>query len=162
GRPTAGLWIWKVSSNGFGQRWTVTRFFSRRSMISNSSTASIDALDLSATDGLLLLITRALDGLKPGEVLEILSDNRSVEHDLAAWCRLTANRWLGSIQVNGRMSHRVQKGTVRRVLTERGLDWGNRAKIQDGVFNTRDLLLGETGRILENANRSDGFAPRGA
>jgi TusA-related sulfurtransferase len=131
-------------------------------MISNSLTTSIDALNLSAAEGLLVLVTRALDKLKPGEVLEILSDNSSVEHDLAAWSRLTANTWLGKVSVNGRTSHRLQKGSALRILTDRELDWGNRADIKDAAFDTRDWLLGQTARIREKANRSDGFAPRGA
>ena len=53
-----------------------------------NSSISIDAENLSASDGLLVLITRALDKLQPGEVLEILSDNPTVEHDLPAWARL--------------------------------------------------------------------------
>ncbi|HYR91507.1 MAG TPA: hypothetical protein VE422_46065 [Terriglobia bacterium] len=41
-------------------------------MSSDFSTHSIDARSLSATDGLLLLVTRSLDKLKAGEILEIL------------------------------------------------------------------------------------------
>src|SRR5688572_4410499 len=129
-----------------------TTFYSRHSMISNSSTTSVDALSLSASDGLFLLDTRALDRLKPGEVLEILSDSRSTEHDLAAWSRLTANRWLGKASVNGRISHRVEKGSALRILTDRELDWGNRANIiKDRSFNTRDWLIGQTAEIREKA-----------
>jgi TusA-related sulfurtransferase len=131
-------------------------------MTSDSSPISIDARDLSAADGLFVLITRALDKLKPGEVLEILSDNPAVEHDGAAWSRLTANRWLGKTSVNGRASYRIEKGSALRVLTDRELDWGNRANLNEGVFDTREWLLGQTAQIREVANRSDGFAPRGA
>jgi TusA-related sulfurtransferase len=130
-------------------------------MISNSSTTSIDALDLSAGDGLVLLVNKALDKLNPGEVLEILSDNLTVEHDLAAWSRLTANRWLGKVFVGDRAAYRIEKGSVLRILTHRELDWGNRAAVKGNTFNTRDWLLGQTARILEKADRSEGFAPRG-
>jgi TusA-related sulfurtransferase len=130
-------------------------------MISNSS-ISIDAQKLSATDGLLLLITRALDNLRPGDILEILSDNPSTQHDLPAWARLMAHQWLGSELRNGRWSHRIQKGTAIRVLTERELDWGNRAPIEQGRFDTHHWLLGHAAQIEETAKRSDGFAPRGS
>ena len=103
-------------------------------MMSNSSTTNIDARDLCATDGLLLLVSRTLDKLKPGEVLEILTDNSSVEHDLTAWCRLTAHRWIGKASVNGRTLHRIEKGSALRILTDRPLDWGNRASIRNGGF----------------------------
>src|SRR5262245_25119682 len=106
------------------------------------SSISVDARDLSAADGLLILITRALDKLKPGDTLEILSDNPSTQHDLSAWSRLTAHRWLGTAAQNGRWCHRIAKGPVLRVLTDQELDWGNRGTIKDGRFDTRHWLLG--------------------
>jgi hypothetical protein len=46
-------------------------------MSSNSSAYSIDARSLSATDGLLLLVTRSLDKLKAGEILyDTMHENR--------------------------------------------------------------------------------------
>ncbi|PYS30088.1 MAG: hypothetical protein DMG11_06475 [Acidobacteria bacterium] len=96
-----------------------TGLYSRPLMSSNFSVHSIDARGLSATDGLLLLVTRSLDKLKAGEILEILSDNPSAEHDLTAWSRLTANRWIGTTTSNGRKSHRIEKGSSLRVLTDR-------------------------------------------
>jgi len=132
-------------------------------MISSFSTASVDAKKLTASDGLLLLINRALDLLKPGDILEILSDEPAVQHDLAAWSRFSGNRWLGGAPANGRMAHRIEKGTAQRVLNDQPFDWGNRSQIAgDGTFNTRDWLLGQTACILDTAKPSDGFAPRGA
>jgi TusA-related sulfurtransferase len=126
------------------------------------SSISVDARDLSAADGLLILVSRALDRLKPGDTLEILSDNASTQHDLPAWSRLNAHRWLGAVAQNGRWSHRIEKGFVLRVLTDKELDWGNRAPIKDGRFDTRHWLLGRAGEIQRMAQPSDGFAPRGA
>src|SRR3954463_13459438 len=100
-------------------------------MISDSSATSIDALNLSGSDGLFLLVSRALDRLRPGDVLEISSDNASVDHDLPAWSRLTANRYLGKISASGRAVHRVEKGSAARILTDCDLDWNNHAKIAD-------------------------------
>jgi TusA-related sulfurtransferase len=131
--------------------------------MSSSSVASVDAQNLTGADGLFLLINRALDRLKPGDVLEILSDRVDFEHDLAAWSRFSGNRWLGGRSINGRISQRIEKGTAQRVLIDQPLDWGNRARISaDGTFSTRDWLLGQTARILETAQPSGGFAPRGA
>jgi TusA-related sulfurtransferase len=131
-------------------------------MTSNSSTTSIDSGNLSGSDGLFLLVTRALDRLRPGEVLHILSSNPSAGHDLAAWARLTANPFLGTLSLNGVTSHRIEKGSVMRILTDRELDWGNRAQIKEGTFDTRSWLLGQTAAIRDKATPSDGFAPRGA
>src|SRR5262245_17815477 len=126
------------------------------------SSISVDARDLSAADGLLILVTRALDKLKPGDTLEILSDNASTQHDLPAWSRLNAHRWLGTLTQNGRWRHRIEKGSVLRVLTDKELDWCNRAPIKGGRFDTRHWLLGRAGEIQRTAEPSDGFAPRGA
>jgi len=131
-------------------------------MISDSSAISIDALGLSGSDGLFLLISRALDRLKPGAVLEISSDNPSVDHDLPAWSRFTANRYVGRSLSNGRAVHRIEKGFAARILTDCELDWDNHAKITNGHFDTRAWLIGRTAVIREKALRSDGFAPRGA
>jgi TusA-related sulfurtransferase len=131
------------------------------SMRSNSSN-SIDARDLSAADGLLLLVTRALDKLGPGEKLKILSANESAQHDLPSWCRLNGHRFLGTTFENGGWYHRVEKGSVLRVLTDKQLDWGNHARIQDGRFDARDWLIGHSAQIRDRARPNDGFAPRGA
>jgi TusA-related sulfurtransferase len=137
-------------------------FYLRQWMISDSSAASIDAQDLSGADGLFLLITRALDRLKPGAILEISTDNPSVDHDLPAWSRLSANRYVSKTFSNGRAVHRVEKGSAARILTDCDLDWDNHAKINKGHFDTRAWLVGRTAVIRERALRSDGFAPRGA
>jgi len=103
------------------------------------SSTSIDAKQLTAADGLLILVTRALDKLRPGDVVEVLSDNSTTQHDLPAWCRLNAHEWLGTSTNNGRWQHRLAKGSVRRVLTL------EEASTTEGV-----------------ADRTTGFAPRGA
>jgi TusA-related sulfurtransferase len=131
-------------------------------MISDFSMTNINALDLSGEDGLFLLVSRALDRLKPGDILQISSDNPSVDHDLPAWSRLTANRYHGKTSANGRAVHCVEKGSAVRVLTDCDLDWNNHAQIINDRFDTRAWLVGRTAVIREKALPSDGFAPRGA
>ncbi len=136
-------------------------------MNSTSSTASrpsIDAKRLTASEGLLLLVTRALDRLKPGQVLEILSDEPSAHHDLAAWCRLNAHKWLETpaAPAAGRQVFHIEKGSALRILIPAELDWGCHAEIKDGRFDTRDWLVGHAAEIRKTALQSDGFAPRGA
>jgi TusA-related sulfurtransferase len=132
------------------------------SMSFNSSKTSVDGQNLTAAGGLLILVARALDKVKPGDTIEILSDDASTQHDLPAWSRLLAHRWLGTTLQNGRWCHRMEKGAALRVLTGSELDWGNRAPIQGGRFDTRHLLLGQAAQIQETARPTDGFAPRGA
>jgi TusA-related sulfurtransferase len=131
------------------------------SMSSNSLT-NIDTGNLDAANGLLIVVARSLDKLKAGETLQIFSGNPSTQHDLHAWSRLTAHRWLGTSPQNGGWCHRIEKGSAIRVLTGRELDWGNRAPIKEGRFDTRHWLLGHASQIQETARKSDGFAPRGA
>ncbi len=52
---------------------------------------SFDGGDLDCGNGLLLLIRKHLDPLRPGQILEVRSTEISVEEDLPAWCRLTGN-----------------------------------------------------------------------
>jgi TusA-related sulfurtransferase len=134
---------------------------SMRSMSFNSS-HSIDGQRLSGSDGLLILVTRALDKLKPGDILEVLSDNEPAGHDISAWARLGGHRWMGCASQNGRWCFRIEKGSALRILTHREFDWGNRAPIQNGRFDTRQWLLGEAGKIQSAPPLSNGFAPRGS
>ena len=53
--------------------------------------ARFDGGSLDCGNGLLLLIRKHIDPLAPGQLLEILSTEQSVEEDLPAWCRLTGN-----------------------------------------------------------------------
>src|SRR5262245_54395914 len=53
--------------------------------------ASFEGGNLDCGNGLLLLIRKHLGPLRPGQFLEVLSLEVSVEEDLPAWCRLTGN-----------------------------------------------------------------------
>jgi len=73
--------------------------------------ASFDGGELDCGSGLLLLIRRHIDPLRPGELLEIVSREPSVAEDLPAWCRLTGNALL-SVGGEGReRRYLVVKGT---------------------------------------------------
>jgi 5-methyltetrahydropteroyltriglutamate--homocysteine methyltransferase len=52
---------------------------------------SFDGGSLDCGSGLLLLIRKHLDPLRPGQLMEVRSTETSVEEDLPAWCRLTGN-----------------------------------------------------------------------
>jgi 5-methyltetrahydropteroyltriglutamate--homocysteine methyltransferase len=71
---------------------------------------SFDGGDLDCGNGLLLLIRRHIDPMYPGQVLEILSNEVSVEEDLPAWCRLTSNRLLSWTRNGTRRSFLLCKG----------------------------------------------------
>jgi TusA-related sulfurtransferase len=121
-----------------------------------------DAGRLGSATGLLLMATRMLDRLAPGEVLEILSSEPSAQHDLSAWARLQAHVYVGSSDLSGRSAHYVEKGRARRILTAEEPDWDQRATLDGGRFETAAWLIGRAGRIPDRADPSLGFAPRGA
>jgi len=81
--------------------------------------ASLDGGDLDCGNGLLLLIRRHIDPLDRGQLLEILSTDTSVKQDLPAWCRLTGNELVSTLEVGRQRSFLVCKGSLaeRRART---------------------------------------------
>ncbi len=74
---------------------------------------SFDGGELDCGSGLLLLIRKHIDPLRPGELLEILSSEPSVDEDLPAWCRLTGNELVSHRKEGRRSSFLVCKGRFR-------------------------------------------------
>ncbi len=66
--------------------------------------------DLDCGGGLLLLIRRHIDPLKPGDLLEILSTDSTVEVELPAWCRLTGNALVSWTRQGRQRSFLISKG----------------------------------------------------
>ena len=126
------------------------------------ATLTCDAGRLTSGEGLFILVGRMLDRIERGEVLEVVSSEPSVGHDLSAWARLEAHPYLGSTSEDGRSAHFVQKGNARRIMTAEEPDWGQRADLEEGRFETAAWLIGRAGRIPERADPHLGFAPRGA
>lgn len=71
---------------------------------------SFDGGSLDCGNGLLLLIRRHIDPLVTGQLLEIFSDETSVEEDLPAWCRLTGNELVAMERIGQRRRFLVSKG----------------------------------------------------
>ena len=71
---------------------------------------SFDGGDLDCGGGLLLLIRRHIDPLRPGGLLEILSTDSTVEVELPAWCRLTKNELISWTREGRQRSYLVSKG----------------------------------------------------
>ena len=47
--------------------------------------------------------------LKPGEVLEILADDKGIEKDMPAWCQATGHDFLGMEEVGNEIRVYVRK-----------------------------------------------------
>ncbi len=86
---------------------------------------SFDGGDLDCGGGLLLLIRRHIDPMERGGLLEILSTDASVEQDLPAWCRLTANQLVFWTKEGEQRRYLVCKGS----LAERAQTKASRPKL---------------------------------
>ena len=73
---------------------------------------SFDGGDLDCGNGLLLMIRRHIDPLQPGQLLEILSTEASVDEELPAWCRMTGNELVAFTREGKRRSFLVCKGNL--------------------------------------------------
>jgi len=71
---------------------------------------SFDGGDLDCGNGLLLLIRKHIDPLLPGQLLEVISSEISVEEDLPAWCRLTKNDLISWTKHGKTRSYLICKG----------------------------------------------------
>jgi TusA-related sulfurtransferase len=119
------------------------------------------ALDLGG--GLLVILERALERGAPGDVLTVLSDEPSVEHDLPAWCRTSGHAYRGAVREGGRTRHRIERGSVERINARRRPDWGLRVPLRGGSeLDLRDTRVGSGASVPERADPATGFSPRGA
>lgn len=117
--------------------------------------------ELDCGSGLLMLIRAGLDRLAPGQVLEVLSTEPSVWHDLPAWCRVNAHPLVGAVPDGEWTRYYVQKGTVSR--GESAPDWGVRIPLRNGrELDTADWFVGRAGEVPLHAAAGQGFAPRGS
>ena len=82
--------------------------------------ASFDGGDLDCGNGLLLLIRKHIDPLDPGQLLEIISVEPSVDGDLPAWCRLTGNQLVQPAPRWAQAELPGQQGSVHQVAGAAG------------------------------------------
>src|SRR5699024_2093838 len=73
-------------------------------------TDSFNGGDLDCGNGLLLLIRKHIDPLQPGDLLEIVSHDSTVEVDLPSWCRLTKNELINMHTEPGVWRFLISKG----------------------------------------------------
>lgn len=50
-----------------------------------------------------------IKGLKKGEVLEIVADDKGIKQDMPAWCQTTGNEFLGVEEEGGEIKVYVRK-----------------------------------------------------
>lgn len=123
--------------------------------------AVVEAADLHAGEGLLLRVRNALTRLGEGQVVEIRAAGGEVREDLAAWCRITQNELVDTVDAGDHTRFFVRKGPGA-ARWERP-DWGVRLPLRrGGALDLRDWLVGRAGDVPEEAPTYWGFIPRGA
>lgn len=124
------------------------------------SDAICHGADLDCGTGLLMLIRASLDQLESGQILEVTSTEPTVEHDLPAWCRVSANPLVATHPSESLTHYYLRKGTATGRVRP---DWGMRAALRQGTeFDTADWYLGKAGEVPAVASSASGFAPRGS
>jgi TusA-related sulfurtransferase len=119
----------------------------------------VDGRTLDGSTGLLMLVRNAAERAKEGDVIEIRSADPLVAEDLSAWCRLTRNELIASLDAGDHTRYLVRAG-------DRGSerpDWGIRLPRRDGErVDVRDWFAGRAGDVPADARTYLGFTPRGA
>ena len=57
----------------------------------------------------ILKTSNKIKEMKPGQVLEVLSDDDGIEKDMPAWCKMTGNEYLGLAKEGGEYRVYVRK-----------------------------------------------------
>ncbi len=52
---------------------------------------------------------RKIKELKPGQILEVLADDKGIKLDMPAWCQATGHEFLGVDEVGGEIKVYVRK-----------------------------------------------------
>jgi TusA-related sulfurtransferase len=123
----------------------------------------VEGAHLGMATGLLMLLRDALEPLPAGSVIAVRTTDESAGHDLPAWCRVSAHRFLGTQENVGARTHFLIKGGTDGPAPGERPDWGVRVPLRsDNELHTRDWMVGRVGAVPEDAPTTTGFAPRGA
>ena len=68
----------------------------------------LDCVGLSCPMPIFKVSVRIKD-MKPGQILEVQSDDGGIEKDMPAWCNVTGNEYLGQIKEGGEYHVYVRK-----------------------------------------------------
>jgi len=126
-------------------------------------TVVVEGANMGLATGLLMLLREAIEPLSSGSVIAVRTTDESAAHDLPAWCRVTAHRFLGTQEQVGDPTYFLIKGGAHTPGTSERPDWGVRLPLRQGnELHTRDWMVGRVGQVPEEARTTTGFAPRGA
>jgi len=80
--------------------------------------AAVELEDLAFHEGVPVLLRRALEPLKPGELLEVRGDSTDFVNYLQAWCRKEGHHYHGIGKAPGR--YVIEKGEIERTVARPG------------------------------------------
>ncbi len=81
--------------------------------------SQLDLDDLTLYEGAPVLLRRALESLREGDLLEVRGSSAGLAEELALWCRKEGHRYLGNHQGDvqtSRSMHRIERGAVAAPL----------------------------------------------
>jgi TusA-related sulfurtransferase len=125
------------------------------------SARRLQAEELEFGGGLEVLLAAALDGMTPGERLEVLTSSRSTALELYGWARLEGHETVGEqMPPGGPYAVEIERGPFARVLAEPLPGRTSGPPLRGGQLHTADLRT--TLDVPPEADAASGFAPLGA
>ena len=124
------------------------------------SARRLQAGELELGGGLEVLLAAALEGMAPGERLEVLTPSRTTALELPGWARRAGHEPSGERAIDGRYAVEVTRGPVGRVLADALPARRAAPPLRAGELHTADLRpLAEVPPAVDAAA---GFVPLGA
>jgi TusA-related sulfurtransferase len=125
------------------------------------STRRLQAEELELGGGLEVLLAAALEGMTPGERLEVLTSSRSTALELRGWARLAGHDTVREqMPAGGPYAVEIERGPFARVLAEPLPGRGSGPPLRGGQLHTADLRAAVD--VPPTADAAAGFAPLGA
>lgn len=94
--------------------------------------------------GLELLVAAALEGLRPGEELDVVSASQAVSFELAAWARVAGHEVVDEQMDRQEFVVRIRRGAVSRILGSEAAEERGLPSLAGGRFATAELRNGES------------------
>jgi len=125
------------------------------------SPRSLDAGELELGGGLEVLLAAALEGMRAGERLEVVTPSRSTALELPAWARAAGHEGVGEQTVTGGgYAVEIERGPYARVLADPLPARRAGPQLRDGELHTADLR--PPADVPAEAQAAAGFIPLGA
>ena len=125
------------------------------------SSRRLEAGDLELGGGLEVLLAAALEGMPPGQALEVITPSRSTALELPAWARAVGHEAVGErLEPGGPYAVQIARSRFARVHADPLPARGSGPPLRDGELHTADLR--PPWQVPASAEPAAGFTPLGA